>query len=140
MKREEFFDLCRNPQSLNADLYREACEVYADFMQELCDMYNNLPILPPDKYLPSFEDFCSPYNDIKNGWLIVNDLTPIQEKIKASNKPFTDATNVMGCSENWYNTYYAISHTFTEEEINNFSLETLEALEKLGDRLSEAFY
>ena len=30
---------------------------------------------------------------------------------------YTKAQNVMGCSENWYNPYYAIKQTFTYEEI-----------------------
>lgn len=48
--------------------------------------------------------------------------------------------NIMGASENWYNPYYAIKQTFTEEEINNMSLDELNHLIKLADVLSEAFY
>lgn len=48
--------------------------------------------------------------------------------------------NSMGCSESWYNSYYAIQQTFSDEELESFSEETLNALVKLGDSMSEAFY
>lgn len=48
--------------------------------------------------------------------------------------------NSMGCSESWYNPYYAIQQTFADEELDGFSEETLNALVKLGNSMSEAFY
>ena len=48
--------------------------------------------------------------------------------------------NIMGASENWYDPYYAIKQTFTEEEINNMSLDELNHLIKLANALAEAFY
>ena len=48
--------------------------------------------------------------------------------------------NIMGASENWYNPYYAIKQTFTENEIKNMSLDELNHLIKLADVLAETFY
>ena len=48
--------------------------------------------------------------------------------------------NIMGASENWYCPVFAIKQTFTEDEIKSFSEETIDALIRLGEKLSEAFY
>lgn len=52
----------------------------------------------------------------------------------------TTARNSMGCSENWYNPYYAIKMTFSMEEIENMSEGELNNLVKLGDAISEGLY
>ena len=52
----------------------------------------------------------------------------------------TDARNRMGCSENWYNPYYAISQTFTLEEVQAMSEMEVEHLVKLGDTIAECLY
>jgi len=52
----------------------------------------------------------------------------------------TPGRNIMGASESWYNPYYAIQQTFTEEEINNMSEEELNHLINLAEVLGEAFY
>lgn len=55
----------------------------------------------------------------------------------------TTTRNSMGCSENWYNPYYAIKMTFLMEEIGNMSeseLNNLNNLVKLGDAISEGLY
>lgn len=52
----------------------------------------------------------------------------------------TKAQNIMGCSENWYNPYYAIGHTFTDEELYKMSEEELNDLVKLADKISEYLY
>ena len=52
----------------------------------------------------------------------------------------TTARNSMGCSENWYNPYYAIKMTFSMEEIENMSEDELNNLVKLGENISEGLY
>ena len=52
----------------------------------------------------------------------------------------TDARNRMGCNENWYNSYYAISQTFTLEEVQAMSEMEVEHLVKLGDTIAEYLY
>lgn len=52
----------------------------------------------------------------------------------------TTARNSMGCSENWYNPYYAIKMTFSMEEIEAMSEKELNNLVKLGDAISEGLY
>ena len=52
----------------------------------------------------------------------------------------TTARNSMGCSENWYNSYYAIKMTFTMEEIESISEKELNNLVKLADNIEENLY
>jgi len=52
----------------------------------------------------------------------------------------TNARNSMGCSENWYNSYYAIKQTFTRAEIESFSEDEIQRLVKLGDNIAEGLY
>ena len=48
--------------------------------------------------------------------------------------------NSMGCSESWYNTYYAIYHTFSEDELLKMEEKEVDDLVRLADRMAEAFY
>ncbi len=48
--------------------------------------------------------------------------------------------NIMGCSENWYNPYYAIKKTFTYKELEKMSEEELNNLVKLAEAISEGLY
>jgi len=52
----------------------------------------------------------------------------------------TTARNSMGCSENWYNYFYAIKMTFTMEEIETMSEKELNNLIKLADNIAEGLY
>jgi len=52
----------------------------------------------------------------------------------------TNAQNRMGCSENWYNVYYALKHTFTPNELEAMTEEELNHLVRLGDAISEGLY
>ena len=52
----------------------------------------------------------------------------------------TTARNSMGCSEKWYDAYYAIKMTLSMEEIENMSENELNNLVKLGDAISEGLY
>ena len=57
------------------------------------------------------------------------------------NKPIvTDARNRMGCSENWYNAYYAIKETFSIDEIEHMTNKEIENLVKLADEIGLALY
>lgn len=57
------------------------------------------------------------------------------------NKPITtDARNRMGCSENWYNAYYAIKETFSIDEIIRMTDKEVENLVKLADEIGMALY
>lgn len=57
------------------------------------------------------------------------------------NKPITtDARNRMGCSENWYNAYYAIKETFSIDEIIHMTDKEIENLVKLADEIGMALY
>lgn len=52
----------------------------------------------------------------------------------------TTARNSMGCSENWYNSYYAMKETFTREEIESMTDTEIENLIKLADNIAEGLY
>lgn len=52
----------------------------------------------------------------------------------------TNTRNSMGCSENWYNAYFAISETFSMEEIETMSENELNNLVKLADNIAEGLY
>lgn len=56
------------------------------------------------------------------------------------NPKTTDARNRMGCSENWYNPYYAIKETFSIDEIRSMSDKEIENLVRLADKIGEALY
>ena len=57
-----------------------------------------------------------------------------------NNPVTTTARNSMGCSENWYNAYYAIKETFSIEEIESMTNKEIENLVKLADEIGEALY
>ena len=48
--------------------------------------------------------------------------------------------NRMGCSENWYNPYYAIKQTFSLIKIKSMTETEIENLVKLASTISEALY
>lgn len=52
----------------------------------------------------------------------------------------TDARNRMGCSENWYDPYYAIKQSFSLEEIEKMSEREIQNLVKLAANISEGLY
>lgn len=52
----------------------------------------------------------------------------------------TEARNSMDCSENWYDVYWAIKQTFTEEEIDDMNARELNYLIRLGDAIAEGLY
>ncbi len=52
----------------------------------------------------------------------------------------TDARNLMGCTENWYNIYYALKNTFTTAELEAMTEEELNHLIKLGENIQEGLY
>lgn len=48
--------------------------------------------------------------------------------------------NSMGCDESWYDKHYAISRTFTREQVNAMSDNELANLLKLAETIQEALY
>ena len=62
----------------------------------------------------------------------------IIENIK--NVKVTTARNSMGCSENWYNSFWAISQTFTMEEIEAMTEKELNDLVKLANNIADGLY
>ena len=56
------------------------------------------------------------------------------------NMKITTARNSMGCSENWYDFFYAMSQTFTREEIENMNERECTLLEKLTIKIQDGLY
>ena len=52
----------------------------------------------------------------------------------------TKAHNSMGCSENWYNFFYAMKETFTPEEIQSMSERECALLYRLAKSIQEGLY
>lgn len=52
----------------------------------------------------------------------------------------TDARNRMGCSENWYDPFYAISQSFTQKEIEDMTDQEVDRLIKLASNIAEGLY
>ena len=48
--------------------------------------------------------------------------------------------NRMGCSESWYDCYYAITQTLTEEEVKHLDDDTIELLVRCVSAVQEALY
>lgn len=75
-----------------------------------------------------------------------NEVTEPKESIKSEVIKYmkepktTNARNIMRCSENWYNPFYAISQTFSLEEVQAMSQLEVERLVKLGDAIGEGLY
>ena len=68
-------------------------------------------------------------------------MTEKEKLLGYIDKPvLTDARNSMGCSENWYNPYYAIEETFTKEEIENMSDSEINNLIELAENIMAALY
>lgn len=52
----------------------------------------------------------------------------------------TIARNSMGCSENWYNPYWAIRETFSKEEVMEMSEKELNNLVRLAYSIADGLY
>lgn len=59
---------------------------------------------------------------------------------RVKNVQTTDERNRMGCSENWYNPYYALSKTFSIEELEAMSEKELNNLVILADNIADGLY
>ena len=68
-------------------------------------------------------------------------MTEKEKLLEYIDKPvLTDARNSVGCSENWYDSYYAMKETFTKEEIVNMSDSEINYLIKMAENIMEALY
>lgn len=68
-------------------------------------------------------------------------MTQKEEVLQYFNSPAeSKERNSMGCSESWYDPYYAIMRTFSKEEIESMSDAEVANLVKLAENLSDAFY
>ena len=68
-------------------------------------------------------------------------MTEKEKLLEYIDKPvLTDTRNSMGCSENWYNPYYAMKETFTKEEIDNMPDKEIDNLIKMAENIMEALY
>lgn len=52
----------------------------------------------------------------------------------------TDALNRMGCSENWYDCYYAVTQTLTPDEVEEMSDVDLDKLIRVVSAVQEGLY
>lgn len=52
----------------------------------------------------------------------------------------TNKSNLMGCNEDWYDAYYSIGETFSQDELNTMTEKELNNLVKLANNISEGLY
>lgn len=62
----------------------------------------------------------------------------ILDNIKNANK--AEGQNIMGCGECWYDPYYAIQQTFSEDALQAMSYVELVHLITLAEKIQEALY
>ncbi len=95
-----------------------------------------LNVVDESNNLVANTDFIDEQKNLK-----VNDMTEKEKLIEYINKPITtDARNRMGCSENWYNPYYAIKETFSIDEIQSMSDKEIDNLVRLADEIQLSLY
>lgn len=72
----------------------------------------------------------------------INQLTKvlILQKIKEARTNKQEARNRMGCLENWYNPFWSISQTFTDDELEIMTDNELKNLYKLAENISDGLY
>lgn len=61
-------------------------------------------------------------------------------KIKQARHFHSNMRNRMGCSEDWYNPYFAVAHTFDDDALDKMSESEIEHLIKLADTIGNALY
>lgn len=69
----------------------------------------------------------------------ITDKEKILEYINEIQEPST-ARNRMGCSESWYDPFYAMKQTFTKEEIEAMSDDEINNLFRLASSIQEGLY
>lgn len=62
------------------------------------------------------------------------------EQIRSGEVERSGDRNRMGCSESWYDPAYAITHTFSREEIDNMTDRDLEMFIRLAMEIGEGLY
>ena len=64
-----------------------------------------------------------------------------QDVLAYYDKPAADkGHNRMGCSENWYDAYYAVTQTFARDEVEAMTDSEVYNLIKLGGNIAGALY
>ena len=72
----------------------------------------------------------------------INQLTKtlILQKVKEARANKQDVRNRMGCLENWYNPFWSIGQTFTDDELESMTDNELKNLYKLAENISDGLY
>lgn len=70
---------------------------------------------------------------------IMTKVDVIEKCVEAAAHP-TDRVNRMGCYEDWYDKWYAVGTTFSEDELNNMSGLEIAHLLRLAEAIGDALY
>ena len=72
----------------------------------------------------------------------INQLTKalILQKVKETRADKAQTRNRMGCLENWYNPFWSIGQTFTDDELESMTDNELKNLYKLAENISDGLY
>jgi len=98
----------------------------------------------PDGHIDAFDVIIDDDGSITLSELVKNkdDVLVKHKLLKYMKNPPepTTARNRMGCSENWYDSFYAIGQTFTVDQIEHMSEVTVFNLVKLDENIQGALY
>lgn len=107
-----------------------------------CKVKNMLQYEPPKGYVDGMRHSMDLVGDAYMHALKENKEMSAKEKMTEymRNSVSTNAHNSMGCSENYYNPFYSVMDTFTEDEIMDMDDTEIEHLLKLADNIAEGLY
>lgn len=120
----------------NMEFYFKGAAAFMEFLCTCSDGEPLVSIIPNSIFEELYVDFLKQFGEVDEP------NESIKSKvIQYMKEPkITDSRNIMGCSENWYNPFYAISQTFSLEEVQAMSQFEVERLVKLGDAIGEGLY
>ena len=87
----------------------------------------------------NYKRACDLINERYPDFISINDKECLIKYFEDVQEPST-ARNRMGCSENWYDPFYAIEETFTKDEIEAMSDNEINNLFRLAGNIQEGLY
>lgn len=120
----------------NMEFYFKGAAAFMEFLCTCSDGEPLVSIIPNSIFEELYVDFLKQFGEVAEpNESIKSDVIKYMKEPK-----ITNARNSMGCSENWYNPFYAIYQTFSLEEVQAMSKLEVERLVTLGYAIGEGLY
>lgn len=119
----------------NMEFYFKGAAAFMEFLCTCSDGEPLVSIIPNSIFEELYVDFLKQFGEVTENESVKSQVIKYMKEPKTTN-----ARNIMGCSENWYDPFYAISRTFSLEEVQAMSTLEVERLVKLGDAIGEGLY